>query len=180
MSTLGARRDEISKRYGGVLFELAQEEKVINITLKDAERLQKCFAGEPLEWRQVVGPTVPLKVQHNIIEKLSESLKLSPLMTRFLLILTQNRRLQSMQAILDEFHSRTQHAEGIVHGMLETATKLTKKDIESLQKSLGKGVLLEQRVNENILGGVILRMGSTMIDASLGTQLNKLRQVMKG
>jgi F-type H+-transporting ATPase subunit delta len=99
-------------------------------------------------------------------------------------MLCQNRRLQRLNVIFDEFTALTKAAEGIVEGVLETTTELSKNEIETLQKSLklqlGKDVFLHQEIKESLLGGVVLRIGSMMIDASIGTQLTKLRLAMKG
>ena len=100
------------------------------------------------------------------------------------MILCQNHRLQNLMSILDNFTLRAQGAEGIVGGVLETAMTLSNKEIEELQDSLtvqlGKKVSLQQDVKEGLIAGVILHIGSRMVDASLKTRLNKLRQVMKG
>ncbi len=180
MSTVEAGRDEITGRYSGVFFELAQEEKSVPSILKEIEKLKTCISRDMAGWRQLIGPVMSLKTQKKIIEELSRALKLSPLSTHFLDVLVQNRRLKNLVPILEDFRRRAERAEGHIHGVVESATELTKKDVENLQKSIGKGVVLRQVINENILGGVILRIGSTMVDASLGTQLQKIRQVMKG
>lgn len=178
------RRNEIAKRYGSVLFDLAQENKDLKTILKDVNRLQQCLQAEPREWAQVISPSLLPKTQRHVIESLATSLKLGSLMKRFLNILCQNRRLQNLNPILEEFLAQTQAAEGIVKGVLETAAELSKKEIETLQKSLElqvkKKVSLRQEIKPSLLGGVVLRIGSLMIDASIGTQLNKLRQVMEG
>jgi len=183
MSMVGAK-DEISKRYGGVLFDLAQESNVLKSVIKEVALLEQSLESQLKEWRQVVGPTVSVKVQSDIMAKISASLKLSSLMNRFLMILSKNRRLQNLFSILDDFKARSQAAEGLIEGRIETAFSLSIKEIESIQKALksqlGKDVLLHPEIKENLLGGAILRIGSIMVDASLETQLNKLRQVMKG
>ena len=184
MSNLETRRDEIAKRYGGVLFDLAQENKALKIVLKDVNHLRQSLQGDPRGWAQVISPAILPKTQRHVIESLADSLKLGTLVNRFLMILCQNRRLQSLNHILEEFLAQTQAAEGIVEGVIETAAELSNKEIETLQKSLKlqirKEVSLRQVIKSSLLGGVVLRIGSIMIDASIRTQLNKLRQVMEG
>ena len=184
MSGIETRRDEIAKRYGGVLFDLAQEKKVLSSVLKEADLLRQSIQKDPHAWAQVVNPTLPLQTQRHIVESLAASLKFGHLMKRFLMVLCQNRRLSHLHSILDEFTVLTQLSEGIVEGVLETASELTKKEMDALQKSLkaqlGKDISLTQNIKENLVAGVVLRIGSMMIDASLGTRLNKLKTVMKG
>jgi ATP synthase F1 delta subunit len=175
---------EVAKRYGGVLFDLAQENKKIKDLLKEVGILQHCVEKEPRSWARVASPVLPPQIQRKIIEKLTKSLKLSPLMTHFLLVLCQNRRLQNLELILDNFVIRSQVAEGLVKGVVETSLALTKaqqQDLEkNLEKHLGKKVSLTQVIKENLIAGVVLHLGSLMIDASIGMRLNKLRYEMKG
>ncbi len=184
MSHVETRRGEIAKRYGGVLFSLAQEQQTLPSVLKEAALLQHSLQKEPQAWSQVVNPTLPLQPQRHIVESLGVSLKLGSLMRRFLMVLCQNRRLSHLKPSLEEFSALTQWAEGTREGVLETASELTQKEMESLQQSLksqlGKDISLRQEVKENLLAGVVLHLGSQMIDASLRTQLNKLRTAMKG
>jgi len=176
--------DKIAIRYGGVLFELAHSGYMVKDVLKDMSRLRNCIEAEPNEWLRVVSPALPLYTQRRIIEKLVVSLKLGNLLSHFVLMLCQNRRLPHVNLIFEEFLERARRAEGIVDGVLETALEVSDKEIAELQKSLksqlGKSVDLRQEINESLLGGVTLTIGSLMIDASTRTRLNKLRTAMKG
>ncbi|MDZ4322929.1 MAG: ATP synthase F1 subunit delta, partial [Alphaproteobacteria bacterium] len=175
---------EVAKRYGGVLFDLAQENKKTKDILKEVDALQQCVAQEPRSWARVASPVLPPQIQRKIIEKLAKSLKMSPLMTHFLLVLCKNRRLQNLKLILDDFVICSQVAEGLVKGVVETSLALTKaqqQDLEkNLEKHLGKQVFLTQVIKEDLIAGVVLHLGSFMIDASIGMRLNKLRHEMKG
>lgn len=184
MANFEAKQRAIAERYGHVLFELAQEDKTLKTVLKDVACLRQYFKDEPLEWAKITSPVISLQTQQRIVEVLTASFKLGNLMNRFLNVLCQNRRLQNLSAILEDFLAQEQAAAGIMEGILETAVELSKKEIEALQMvlecQLGKEITLHQKVKESLLGGIVLRLGSFMIDASIGTQLNKLRQVMKG
>lgn len=184
MALRNIKQTEIGKRYGIVLFNLARENKEIESVLKEVQKLYDCLTPILPEWKQAINPTVPLASQQKIIEKISESLQLGKLMVQFLKIVCRNHRLSSLVFILEEFIAKYKKNAGIVEGTLETATKLPKNEVEMLQKHLsqhmGKKIILHQNIKENLLGGVVLRLGSCMIDASLKTQLLKLRQVMEG
>lgn len=178
------RPDKVARRYGRVLFELAQEGEGFKAVLKDISRVQQIIEKEPHEWLRIASPSLPLYTQKKIIESLLSVLKLGSLMNHFIKVLCDNRRLPHLKSILEEFLACVQQAEGIVDGVLETAVPLSPKEIEDLQKALkahgGKTIHLHQHVKENLLGGVILRMGSVMIDGSVKTHLNKLKAIMKG
>lgn len=179
-----ARPDKVARRYGSVLFDLAQENKELKVVLTDVDRMRHCIDLEPHEWGKVVSPSLPLYTQRRIIDSLLTALKLAPLMKHFVKVLCENRRLPHLKGILDEFLMCTQRAEGIVEGILETAVAISPQEIEELQKSLksqlNKNIHLHQEIKEGLLGGIILRMGSLMIDGSMRTQLNRLKTAMKG
>ena len=184
MSKKNPPQNGIATRYGGVLFGLAQENNALKNVLTEVTRLHQCLIAEPREWSRVVSPTTPLRIQQQVVEKLATSLKLGNLMTDFLKVVCQNHRLQDLVFILENFMVRHKAAGGVVEGVVETATGLSQKDIKALhailKQHLNKDVDLHQEVKESILGGIALRIGSLMIDASVKTQLNKLRQAMKG
>jgi F-type H+-transporting ATPase subunit delta len=96
-----------------------------------------------------------------------------------MLVLCKNRRLQNLKLILDDFVIRSQVAEGLVKGVIETSLELTKiqqQDLEkNLEEHLGKKISLTQVIKEDLIAGVVLHLGSLMIDASIGMRLNKLR-----
>lgn len=176
--------DKVAKRYGSVLFDLASENNKIKDILKDISRVQHLIGAEPLEWARVASPSLPHYTQRKVIESLLPVLKLGDLMNHFIRVLCDNRRLPHLKFILDEFLVCVRRAEGIVDGVIETAAPLSPQEIEGLQRALkaqwGRDIQLHQDVKENLLGGVILRLGSVMIDGSIKTHLNKLKTAMKG
>ncbi len=184
MALRNIKQTEIGKRYGIVLFNLARENKEIESVLKEVQKLYDCLTPILPEWKQAINPTVPLANQQKIVEKISETLQLGKLMSKFLNITCRNHRLSSLVFILKEFMAKYKENAGILEGTLETASELSKKEIEKLQERLGqhmcKKIILHQNIKENLLGGVVLRLGSLMIDASLKTQFVHLRQVMEG
>jgi F-type H+-transporting ATPase subunit delta len=177
-------QDEISKRYGGVLFELAQETKQLGKITQEIEIVKKQIGSQTQDWQTLTNPTIPVKVQLAVMTKWIEKLKLSPLMTHFIFVVTRNYRLKNLFNILGMTQERVHEAEGRIQGTIETAVKLSKSELEAIQKvlkaQLKKDIHMREDINEDLLGGTILRIGSIMVDASLKTQLNKLQQVMKG
>lgn len=184
MPGIKARPNRIARRYGDVLFALASETNRLNEVTDDLNQLRGCIEAEPYEWTRVISPALPHHTQEKILKRLISALKLGPLLNHFLMVLCENHRLSQVNAILEEFLQCAQRAKGIVEGVVETPFELSGKEVESLQKSLktqlGKNVLLYQEVKESLLGGIVLRIGSLMIDASTKTQLKKLQTVMKG
>ena len=184
MANLEIKGYKVAKRYGGVLFDLAQENKKIKKLLKEVGILQECITQEPRSWAHISNPILPPQIQRKIIEELTNSLKLGSLITHFLLVLCKNRRLQNLKLILDDFVARSQVAEGLVKGVIETSLALTKAQQQHLEKNLekhlGKKISLTQVIKEDLVAGVVLHLESLMIDASIGMRLKKLRHEMKG
>lgn len=184
VSGMETRQDEIAKRYGGVLFDLAQESKSFSSILKEVFHLSESVKDLGPQWGRVVRPVVSLQTQLQVIDKMGKVLKVSSLIKRFLNVLCHNRRLQSLESILNDFKKRSELAEGIIEGVLDTACELTQKQMDDLKKSLkkqlGKEVSLQQHVKEELLAGVVLKLGSLMIDTSLRSKLRKIHYGMKG
>lgn len=178
------KQNEIAKRYGGVLFDLAQTNNILEEVLKESNRLTTCLLQEPREWTFIASPVISLKAQSQVIQKMAVSLNLGKLMINFLKVVCYNHRLQNVLFILEDFKARCKAATGVADGTVETAVELPLQTIKelsgALKQRLGKEVVLHQSVNKTLLGGLIIRIGSFMIDASLETQLNKLRYVLKG
>ena len=86
--------------------------------------------------------------------------------------------------ILNNFAKRAQFSKGVVEGFVETPIELTKSQLNDLGKALksytGKEIVLMQKTQDDLLAGVVLKIGSIMIDGSLRTKLVKIRQGMKG
>jgi len=184
VSGIKTRQNKITRHYGRVLFDLAQKQNTVKNVLDDLNRLSKCIEAEPREWSRVVSPFLPLHTQRKLIASLVSSLKLGILTSQFIITLCKNRRLPYLSLISEEFFECSQKAKGFMEGILETTTPLSPKEVEKLQNTLksqlGKNILLHQEPKESLLGGIVLRIGSLMIDASTRTQLNKLRVTMKG
>ena len=183
MSKRTTKQNEIAKRYGGVLFDLAQTHKVLEEVSTDAHRLTACLLQEPREWTFIASPVMSSKAQVQVIQKMAVMLKLGKLMINFLKVVCHNHRLQDILFILEDFTARCKAATGVIDGTIETAVELPSQTITHLSKSLkqrlGKDVILHPSVDKTLLGGLVIRIGSFMIDASLKTQLNKLGQELK-
>lgn len=184
MTTFKLQGFSVAKRYGGVLFDLAAHDKTEKEILKDVTKLQSALREAAFEWSHVTNPTVSLHTQQGIVDKLAGVLNLSEAFYHFLKVVCQNRRLQALLSILEDFSERCKAATGKREGTVQTATRLTQKELKilesSLKKRLGYDVALQQIVRKNLLGGIVMRVGSMMIDASAKTQLRHFQNVMKG
>lgn len=184
MSGQGSQLDLIGKRYGRVLFSLALEASKEKAILKDVESLKEVIDYNRKNWMLVSNMGVKAQDQVHVISYLKQSLKLDAITENFLRVVVAKRRLNCLQGMLTQFINCYKTNHGQVDGTVTTAHPLTKTAITSLAKALDKklgvNIDLTPQVDSKILGGAIVQVGSLMIDASLGTQLHKLRQSMKG
>jgi F-type H+-transporting ATPase subunit delta len=101
----------------------------------------------------------------------------------FLLLVARNRRLFAAPAMISAFRSMLARELGETSASVTAAAKLTETQVtalkQALQAALGKKVLLEERVDPTLLGGLVVKVGSRMIDTSLRTRLNSLKVAMK-
>lgn len=184
MSYLTLHQSAIAKRYGGVLFDLARKTRHVDTVLKDVHHLRACLMRDPKAWTYVASPVISLEIQRRILQKLAQALKLGKLMTRFLAVVEEHHRLKELPEMLENFLARHQESLGVQEGILESSLPLSPQSVKSLQKTLSqyfkKEVVLKPSLREELLGGVVIRLGSVMIDGSIRTQLAHLKTVMKG
>lgn len=184
MSQQETSHAEIAERYASVLLECAQEQKGLPKVLRDAKRLQACLDKEERGWTFLASPVVLLTDQARVVERLVKDLKLDKLVAQFLRVVLHHHRLPSLPFILKAFLEKGKALTGAVEGVIETPTPLSPQTVKAFQKIAerytGKEVALKPTLNQALLGGVVMRVGTFMIDASLKTRLNKLRKVMKG
>ena len=176
--------DLISERYGAALYDLASEKKCIDDILNDFELVQKALK-ESSELRQVIkSPLVNSDEKLNILLKLFSRSNLHNLTTTFLKVLDNNKRISNIASIISQFKKINSEKRGDITADITSANILSddeKNNITNqLKKSLGEKLSLNFDVDEDIIGGLIVKVGSKMIDTSIANKINKLKIAMKG
>ena len=176
--------ETVARRYAGALAD---------IVLKNGD--VEIVKNELTDWYQVLDTNNdlldvfrnPAIAQHNkekILDKLLEKAKPSATTANFLRLLLRNGRLTELGEINDRFETVLAERRGEVTGQVVSARPLgeaEKSDIRAnLEKLTGKKVKLNFATNENIIGGVVATIGSTIYDGSVKTQLENLKQQMIG
>lgn len=168
-------------RYARALFDVARKEADV----QQAGRELKDFAGvvssnEPLA-RVLSNPAVPVQKKHAVVEALLAAAGgASPVVSKLLLLLADRDRLMLLPDIVTSYEHRLMEQAQVVRGEVVTALRLPADRLQALQESLaaatGRQVQLDNRVDPSIIGGAITRIGSTVYDGSVTTQLEKLKQ----
>ena len=184
METSGGMQASLAGRYATALFGLARDEKQIDAVSRSLETLNQALADSREFDQLVISPLVGREDTGKAFAAVAQTLGLDPITTNFLGVLARNGRKAELRNVIRAFRKLAANHRGETTAEVVTAHPLNDDQIEKLKSQLrgraGRDVAIEARVDPNILGGVVVKLGSQMIDASLRTKLNRLAQVMKG
>ena len=173
----------VAGRYATALFELALEQKALEQVAGDLNRFGEALDAFDDLVRLVKSPVFSAEEQGRALAAILEQLKIDGLTKNFLLLVAQNRRLFATPDMIRAFRAMLSRHRGEMSATVTAATKLTESQItalrQALKAALGKEIMLEERVDPSLLGGLIVKVGSRMVDSSLRTRLNSLKVAMK-
>ncbi|MGZ3173213.1 MAG: F0F1 ATP synthase subunit delta [Croceibacterium sp.] len=174
----------LAGRYASALFDLASEAGTVTAVESDLDRLGEALA-ESGELRALIrNPEVSREQIGRVLTGMGSYLGLSGLTQNFLGVLAQNRRIADLPAMIRAFHAIAAAQRGEVTAEVASARALTDEQLATLEQKLrareGRTVKLKTRVDPDLLGGLVVTVGSKRIDGSIRTRLNSLAQAMKG
>jgi F-type H+-transporting ATPase subunit delta len=173
----------VAGRYASALFDLAEEANQVRQVEKDLISLQSLLNESADLKRMVRSPVFSSDEQGRAIAAVAEKAGLAPLVVNFLKVLARNRRLFALNEMIRTFLALAARQRGEVNAEVATAHPLTDEQLatlkETLRASAGKDVQLITKVDPTLLGGLIVKMGSRMIDSSIRTKLTSLKTAMK-
>ena len=174
----------LAGRYATALFELAMEEREVDAVSRDLAAL-KALLTDSRDLKRLVGAPVFSAEQQRIgMEAVLRRIEATPLTMRFVLTLANKRRLFALSEIICSFESMLGRQRGEVQAEVSTARELTDAETSELKNvlktKLGREARLSQKVDPTLLGGLVVKVGSRMIDSSLRTKLQGLRAAMRG
>jgi F-type H+-transporting ATPase subunit delta len=174
----------LADRYGAALFDLADERKALDGVAGDLRTL-RALIGESGDLRRLIrSPVLSREEQGKAIAAIAQRAQLSPLAGNFLGLLARNRRLFALPDMIESYLRRLAERRGEVTAQVLTAQELTpaQRDAvdEQLRKAVGRKVAVDIRVDPSLLGGLVVKVGSRMVDASLKSKLHRLQLAMKG
>ncbi len=183
MSAKNSSLRHIATPYAKALYDLASEEGEIASTQKALAKIAKLAKDNSYFARLLSSPIVGAQEKSAAIEKILQKLKLSKLGANFIRLVAENDRLIALLDMIDIFDSIVEKARGETEAEVISASPLSKKQLEQLSKNLqnkiGKTVTLRTYVDSSLIGGLIVKVGSQMIDNSLKTKLNAMKIAMK-
>ena len=174
----------LAGRYAVALFELAAEDGVVSAVESDLDKLSAALKESPELASLTTNPQLGRTAKASAMEGVAKLLEVSPLTRRFLGVLAENRRLGELGRVIRAFRDIAAAQRGEVSAEVISAHPLSEDQISSLKKKLtareGRTVKLTSSVDPDMLGGLIVTIGSKRIDGSIRTRLNSLTQAMKG
>jgi len=173
----------IASRYAAALFELAKDDGALKALETDTSALAETLAASADLRSVIASPMVSREDQGNAIRAIAAKLGLSALMSNTLALMADKRRLFVLPQLLAALTDMIATEKGEVTAEVTAARALTaaqsKKLAETLKARVGKTVKLKTTVDESLIGGLVVKLGSTMIDTSVKAKLAALQNAMK-
>ncbi len=174
----------VGGRYANALFELAESENKLDAIAGELDRLS-ALIGESAELRRLVrSPISGRKLQETALAAIGDKAGFSDLLKRFLGVMVRNRRLGVIESAIREFRLLLARRRGETVARVVSAMALEPKQVDAvraaLRRVLGGEVTVDAAVDPALIGGLMVRVGSKLYDASLKTKLESIEIAMKG
>ncbi|MBT4890788.1 MAG: F0F1 ATP synthase subunit delta [Rhodospirillales bacterium] len=179
-----AQNTGLAGRYAVALFDLANADNALDAVAEDLATLgAMIFESEDLR-RLVKSPVVSRADQEKALLAIAEKAGMNALTQNFLGVIAQNRRISALSGIIRAYQAILADHRGETTAEVVSAKELTKTQMtalkDALKQAVGTDVAVDAKVDTGLLGGLIVKIGSQMVDSSLRTKLQQLRLAMKG
>tara|TARA_A100001011_G_scaffold395720_1_gene491567 strand:+ start:140 stop:697 length:558 start_codon:yes stop_codon:yes gene_type:complete len=173
---------EISQRYALALYELSKENDLTREFESNILTFLKIYKSNQDLINFIKNPTNTIEDQKIVFEKILNNFKLNKLMKNFFLILIIKKRIFFIDKIFDEFLKLISTKRGEISANLISSKKIDKENLLNIEKeistSLNRSIKMNYKLDENLIGGIIIQIGSLMIDTSLKNKLQKYKKLM--
>src|SRR5438309_3533362 len=180
----GGIRASLAGRYASALFDLARDQRQIESVGKSLDALGQALLDSKDFAELVSSPLVSRDEAGKAFAALAPQLGIDPITSNFLGVLARNGRKGELRSVIRAFGRLAADHRGEVTAEVVTARPLNDDQLSSLKQQLrsraGRDVTVDATVDPNILGGIVVKLGSQQIDASIRTKLNRLAAAMKG
>ena len=173
----------VSGRYATALFELARDEKSIDAVKADLDKFDAMLSESADLKRLVRSPVFGADAQSRALAAVLDKAEITGISANFLKVLVANRRLFAVSDVIRAFRALVAKFKGEASAEVTVAEPLSDKNLDALKTALkqvsGKDVTLNVKVDPSIIGGLVVKLGSRMVDSSLRTKLNSIKHAMK-
>ncbi len=173
----------IAERYATAIFEIAKENNNLDGLETGISDLAEAISSSADLRDLIHSPLVSRADQESAITAIAQKMALPPVLGNSLGLMAQKRRLFVLPQLIDALRAALAEERGEVTAEVASAKALTKTQMEKLSKTLservGKTVTINATVDESLIGGLVVKVGSKMIDSSIRSKLNSLQNAMK-
>lgn len=173
----------VSGRYATALFELARDEKSVDAVKADLDKFAALLRESSDLARLVRSPVFTADDQRKALAAVLAKAGISGVTANFINVLIANRRLFVVSDVIRAFNALVAKFRGEATADVTVAEALSDKNLDALKAALksvtGKDVALNVKVDPSIIGGLVVKLGSRMVDSSLRTKLNSIKHAMK-
>ena len=184
METSGGIRASLAGRYASALFDLARDQRQIDSVGRSLDALSQALVDSKDFSELVSSPLVSRDEAGKAFAAIAPQIGLDPITANFLGVLARNGRKGELRNVIRAFRRLAAEHRGEVTADVTTARPLNDDQLAALKSQLrtraGRDVAIDATVDPAILGGIVVKLGSQQIDASIRTKLNRLASAMKG
>ena len=182
MSSNKSFSTETSERYALALFELANENSEVELVEKNVKELLEVYDSNKELENFIKNPTQSFVNQLKIINEISKTMNFAKIFTNFLSVLVTKRRIFFLKKIILSFLKLSGKKRGELSASLISFKKLSSEELKNisseLSKSIGSSINFNYRIDESLIGGLKIQVGSLMIDTSVKNKLKKYEKLM--
>jgi F-type H+-transporting ATPase subunit delta len=174
----------VAGRYASALFSLAQDDRQTEAVAQSLSKLDALIAESPDFQRLVRSPVFSASDQLRALDAILDRENIGGVTANFVRLITVKRRLFYVRDMIAAYRKLYDASRGVTRAEVTSATALTDANVSALKEQLraasgGREVELETKIDPSIIGGLVVRLGSRMVDGSLRTKLNAIRIAMK-
>jgi len=174
----------LAARYAAALFELADTQKAIDRVAGDLSELRAMIGGSEVLRSLIRSPILSRDEQGRAMAALLQQADTSDLVRKFVGLVARNRRLFALSQMIEEFLAELARRRGEMRAEVTAAKPLNDQQqaslAEAIRRSVGGKVAVDVKVDPELIGGLVVKVGSRMVDSSLKTKLQRLQLAMKG
>jgi F-type H+-transporting ATPase subunit delta len=174
----------VAGRYASALFSLAQDDRQTDAVAQSLDKLDALIAESPDLERLVRSPVFSAQDQLKALDAILAKADISGIAANFVRLVTAKRRLFFIRQMIADYRKLYDASRGVTRAHVTSASALSDENLAALKDQLkavsgGRDVQLDVKVDPAIIGGLIVKLGSRMVDGSLRTKLNAIRLAMK-
>ena len=177
------RSSAIARRYAKALILIGKEDGQAESYREELDTIVGLLDKEQIFEQAVCNPLYNASSRRNVLSTVVDKMELSKVIKSFVLLLFDKKRINFLRDVSSYYNVLADELKGIVRAGLTTATELTEETLEEIRNSLskmtGKEVSLEMKQDASLIGGIVTKIGDLVLDGSIKTQLQNMRESLK-